>query len=189
MSRGIDHYEILCEVGQGAFGRVFRAKFRPNLMDSTTEPVAIKIIECKKEIDFSCGHNFEIFALRNHYHENIVNPRDAFLVKGSPGNVYKVHIVFELMDTNLGTFLDENYPEGLSEELIRRYTQQMLRGLDFLHDRNILHRDVKPENLLLDLKSNTLKLSDFGSARSVFGKSNISLCMIISIGNSKSIGR
>ena len=50
------------------------------------------------------------------------------------------------------------------------YTRQVLRGLRYLHSHNVVHRDVKAANVLLDEETGVLKLSDFGTSRRLVGK-------------------
>ncbi|GFH13257.1 protein kinase domain-containing protein, partial [Haematococcus lacustris] len=51
--------------------------------------------------------------------------------------------------------------------LVKYYTWQILQGLHYLHKRRVLHRDLKPQNLLISRRGNTLKLADFGLARAM----------------------
>jgi len=53
----------------------------------------------------------------------------------------------------------------MEHETLRDFTRQMLVGLQECHKRRILHRDLKPQNVLVDLQNNTVKLADFGLAR------------------------
>lgn len=99
----------------------------------------------------------EVKALKNTEHRNIVKFKEAFKREN------KLNIVFEFLERTVLEDI-ENSHSGLSPALIRSYMYQLLKGLRYLHRAGIIHRDVKPENLLVD-KSGTLKLCDFGFAR------------------------
>jgi len=72
-------------------------------------------------------------------------------------------LVFEYLDQDLKKHMD-SLPGGMKPVLLKSYMFQMLAGLNFCHARRILHRDLKPQNLLID-RSGALKLADFGLAR------------------------
>ncbi len=72
-------------------------------------------------------------------------------------------LVFELCDGDLKKFIDDT-PNGITGKLLKRMCYQMVYGLYFCHCRRVIHRDLKPQNLLIDDKRN-LKLADFGLAR------------------------
>jgi cyclin-dependent kinase-like len=99
----------------------------------------------------------EVKALKNTDHKNIVKFKEAFKREN------KLNIVFEFVEKTVLEDI-ENSPEGLKTDMIRSYMFQLLKGLRYLHKNGIIHRDVKPENLLVD-KTGTLKLCDFGFAR------------------------
>jgi cyclin-dependent kinase-like len=99
----------------------------------------------------------EVKALKNTDHKNIVKFKEAFKREN------KLNIVFEYVEKTVLEDI-ENNPDGLKTEMIRSYMFQLLKGLRYLHKNGIIHRDVKPENLLVD-KTGTLKLCDFGFAR------------------------
>jgi cyclin-dependent kinase-like len=90
-------------------------------------------------------------------HPNIVSLKEAFKRKS------RVYLVFEFIDKNLLELLEAE-PEGLDTERIRLLMFQLVKALDFCHENDVIHRDVKPENLLIS-KKNDLKLCDFGFAR------------------------
>jgi cyclin-dependent kinase 1 len=72
--------------------------------------------------------------------------------------------VFEFVDKDLKKFFEAS--EGpLSAQTIKSFTHQMLSGLHFCHVRGVMHRDLKPQNVLVS-KEGRLKLADFGLARS-----------------------
>ena len=74
----------------------------------------------------------------------------------------KLTLVFEYLDQDLKKFLDSS--DGLDALTIKSSLFQLLRGVAFCHDRRVLHRDLKPQNLLIN-KDGELKLADFGLAR------------------------
>lgn len=55
-------------------------------------------------------------------------------------------------------------PDGMGPDIVRKFTFQLMRGIYYCHAHRILHRDLKPQNLLID-KAGNLKLADFGLAR------------------------
>ena len=75
-------------------------------------------------------------------------------------------MVFEYVQQNLLEVLEEN-SAGLTPELVRKYIFQLCHALAFCHSKDVIHRDIKPENLLIDPATATLKLCDFGFARTV----------------------
>ncbi|KAG1658217.1 hypothetical protein FOA52_009556 [Chlamydomonas sp. UWO 241] len=79
-----------------------------------------------------------------------------------------VALVFELLDTDLYR-LSQKYPRLLPHHphLVKYYMWQLLKGLEYCHSRRVIHRDLKPQNLLIDIHANVLKLADFGLARAV----------------------
>jgi cyclin-dependent kinase 14 len=77
-----------------------------------------------------------------------------------PGNLT---FVFEYVETDLCRYM-EKYPGPLNPSNVKLFLFQLLRGLDYIHQRKILHRDLKPQNLLISAQGE-LKLADFGLAR------------------------
>ena len=92
-------------------------------------------------------------------HFNLVNLLEVFRRKR------KLHLVFEYIE---GTVLDELdlNPKGLDPGKIKSITFQVVRAIDFCHANNVIHRDVKPENILIS-KDSVVKLCDFGFARTL----------------------
>ena len=79
----------------------------------------------------------------------------------------KLTLVFEFCDEDLKKHLDQA-TNGMSSTQIKSYLFQLLAGIGFCHDRRVLHRDLKPQNLLVnkaDSSEGDLKLADFGLAR------------------------
>ena len=76
----------------------------------------------------------------------------------------EVKLYFEYMDYDLKTYADR-FREGLPLEQLKSIIFQLLRGLNYLHRRRFIHRDIKPQNVLIDSRG-ALKIADFGQARS-----------------------
>lgn len=92
-------------------------------------------------------------------HENIVTLHDVIHTEN------KLMLVFEYMDGDLKRYMDTQGERGaLKPTTIKSFMYQLLRGIDFCHQNRVLHRDLKPQNLLINSKG-LLKLGDFGLAR------------------------
>ena len=77
----------------------------------------------------------------------------------------RVYLVFEYMDMDLKKYMDTlPVDTKLPPELVSNFLRQLLDGLDYCHGHRIMHRDLKPQNLLID-RAGTLKIADFGLAR------------------------
>ncbi|XP_068803699.1 cyclin-dependent kinase-like 1 isoform X3 [Struthio camelus] len=97
-------------------------------------------------------------------HPNLVNLLEVFRRKR------KLHLVFEYCDRTVLHELDR-HPRGVPEHLVKSITWQTLQAVDFCHKHNCIHRDVKPENILIT-KHSVIKLCDFGFARILTGPSD-----------------
>ncbi|KAL7605991.1 cyclin-dependent kinase D-3 [Lactuca sativa] len=143
-------------LGEGTYGVVYKA-----IDTKSGQTVAIKKIRLGKQKE---GVNFtalrEIKLLKELKDPNIIELIDAFPHKGN------LHLVFEFMETDLEAVIrDRNIV--LSPTDIKSYLQMTLKGLAFCHKKWVLHRDMKPNNLLIGPRGQ-LKLADFGLAR-IFG--------------------
>ncbi|TVU19260.1 hypothetical protein EJB05_35399 [Eragrostis curvula] len=152
----VDRYRKREVLGEGTYGIVFKATDT-----KTGQTVAIKKIRLGK---YKEGVNFtalrEIKLLKELKDPNIIELIDCFPYKGN------LHLVFEFMETDLEAVIrDRNIV--LSPADTKSYVQMMLKGLAFCHKKWVLHRDMKPNNLLIGADGH-LKLGDFGLAR-LFG--------------------
>jgi cyclin-dependent kinase 2 len=77
----------------------------------------------------------------------------------------RLYLVFEYLDLDLKKHMDSSPDLAKDSRLIKTYLYQILRGIAYCHSHRVLHRDLKPQNLLIDRRTNALKLADFGLAR------------------------
>eukprot|EP01016_Furgasonia_blochmanni_P052638 TRINITY_DN8418_c0_g1_i2.p1 TRINITY_DN8418_c0_g1~~TRINITY_DN8418_c0_g1_i2.p1 ORF type:complete len:417 (+),score=113.51 TRINITY_DN8418_c0_g1_i2:378-1628(+) len=157
----IENYYYLNKIHEGVYGVVFRAQDKV-----TNEFFAIKRLKFSKEKDgFPIISIREINLLLSLKHANIVNIREV--VVGS--TLDKIYVVMEYMEHELKDLMEHiKYNFSLSE--IKCLVKQLLEGLDYLHQRFIMHRDLKTSNLLYNNKG-VLKICDFGLARK-FGQTS-----------------
>ncbi|KAI6223466.1 Cell division protein kinase 7 [Aphelenchoides besseyi] len=159
---GKDRYETIKHLGEGQFANVFMAK---DLM--TGDVVAIKKIKLGSRSETADGINRtalrEIKLLQEIQHDNVITLRDVF------GRRTNIQLVFDFMDTDLENLIrDTNII--LTASHIKNMCLQMLLGVEYLHLHWILHRDLKPNNLLMN-GNGRMKIADFGLAR-FFGSPN-----------------
>jgi serine/threonine protein kinase len=149
----VPRYRKLAKLGQGTYGVVFKA-----VNDATGEIVAEKIMQLDEESEgISSTTLRELTILKGLDHCNIVRMRDAAV------GVDSLVLIFEYMDWDLRKLFRKT-KGPLKHELCRSYAYQLLCGIYYLHIHRVLHRDIKPDNLLIDSEGH-LKICDFGLAR------------------------
>ena len=140
-------------LGEGTYGVVYKARD-----NETNEIVALKRIRLEVEDEgIPSTASREISLLRELTHRNIVDLKNCIQEEG------KLYLVFEFLDKDLKKYM-ESCSGLLSPALVKSYLFQMTRGLAFCHSRGVMHRDLKPQNLLVT-RDGQLKLADFGLAR------------------------
>ncbi|XP_049878188.1 cyclin-dependent kinase-like 4 isoform X2 [Pectinophora gossypiella] len=154
-SRAMERYEKLAKLGEGSYGLVYKCRNR-----DTGEIVAIKkFVENEDDPLIRKIALREIRMLKNLKHPNLVNLIEVFRRKR------KLHLVFEYCDHTVLHEL-EKYPAGCPDLLSKQIIWQTLQGVAYCHRHNCIHRDVKPENILLT-SDGIVKLCDFGFARMI----------------------
>ncbi|XP_017785152.1 PREDICTED: cyclin-dependent-like kinase 5 [Nicrophorus vespilloides] len=146
-------YEKLEKIGEGTYGTVFKAKNR-----ETHEIVALKRVRLDDDDEGVPSSALrEICLLKELKHKNIVRLYDVL------HSDKKLTLVFEHCDQDLKKYFD-SLNGDIDPDVVKSFMYQLLRGLAFCHSHNVLHRDLKPQNLLIN-KNGELKLADFGLAR------------------------
>lgn len=144
-------------IGRGAYGVVCSA-----LNSETNEVVAIKKISSVFDNKIDAKRTFrELKLLRHMDHENVIAIKDI-IPPPKRHDFDDVYVVYELMDTDLNQIIRSR--QALTEEHCQYFLYQILRGLKYIHSANVLHRDLKPGNLLINANCD-LKICDFGLAR------------------------
>eukprot|EP00252_Welwitschia_mirabilis_P026874 TRINITY_DN898_c0_g1_i1.p1 TRINITY_DN898_c0_g1~~TRINITY_DN898_c0_g1_i1.p1 ORF type:complete len:417 (-),score=49.14 TRINITY_DN898_c0_g1_i1:662-1912(-) len=153
-------------VGTGSFGIVFQAKCL-----ETGETVAIK-----KVLQDRRYKNRELQMMRNLDHPNIVSLKHCFFSTTDQNELY-LNLVLEFVPETI--YRVAKHYSRLNQRMpmiyVKLYTYQICRSLAYIHSMGICHRDLKPQNLLVNPHTHQLKLCDFGSAKVlVKGEPNIS---------------
>lgn len=145
-------------LGKGAYGYVCAVK-----NSETGERLAVKkvkkafedLVDAKRvlrEIRLLCSFN----------HENVLSIKDLIIPLNEEGQCEDIYIITELLDTDLSKVIYS--PQPLIDDHCQYFVYQILRGLKYLHSARVLHRDLKPGNLLVNSNCD-LKICDFGLAR------------------------
>lgn len=153
----MDKYEKINKIGEGSYGVVFKCRNR-----ETSQLVAIKkFVESEEDPLIKKIAMREIRMLKQLKHPNLVNLIEVFRRRK------RLHLVFEYVDHTVLNELDR-YPRGVPEKMVQRIIYQTLLAVHFCHQHNTIHRDVKPENILIT-RGGQVKLCDFGFARVLTG--------------------
>ncbi|CAN8269988.1 unnamed protein product [Cochlearia groenlandica] len=151
---GIDDFEVMKVVGQGAFGKVFQVRKK-----DTSEIYAMKVMRKDKIMEKNHAEYMkaERDILTKIDHPFIVQLKYSFQTK------YRLYLVLDFI--NGGHLFFQLYHQGLfREDLARVYTAEIISAVSHLHEKGIMHRDLKPENILMDTDGHVM-LTDFGLAK------------------------
>ncbi|KAL4129249.1 hypothetical protein PRIC2_005259 [Phytophthora ramorum] len=158
-------YQPIDAIGQGSYGVVCSVR-----NTETDEKLAIKKITPMAGDEWDATHTLREIRLMRCLgaHENVISLKDLSMCKEKD----ELYMMMELADTDLHRLIQSSCP--LTEGHIRVIMYQVLSGVKAMHDNGVLHRDLKPGNLLLN-KDCELKITDFGLARMMPKKAQLGL--------------
>ncbi|XP_051883253.1 cyclin-dependent kinase 1 [Pristis pectinata] len=151
----MDDYVKIEKIGEGTYGVVYKGRHK-----TTQQIVAMKKIRLESEEEGVPSTAIrEISLLKELQHPNVVSLQDILMQDA------RLYLVFEFLSMDLKKYLDSLPSRQMMDQmLVKSYLYQITQGIAFCHSRRVLHRDLKPQNLLIDSKG-VIKLADFGLAR------------------------
>lgn len=179
----MEKYEKLEKVGEGTYGKVYKAKekstgqivalkkTRLEMDEEGVPPTALREVSLLQML----SQSLYIVRLLNVEHvdkipKSTTTTTAAAVNHPPPSPKPLLYLVFEYLDTDLKKFIDTfrkcSNPRPLPPSLIQSFLFQLCKGVAHCHSHGVLHRDLKPQNLLLDKKRMILKIADLGLGRS-----------------------
>lgn len=147
-----EFYEVVSRLNQGAYGQIFKVK---RLADG--QFFALKFMQPKDVNDFNNIKNEVGLMMMCQEEDSIIKCIDAYDFKE------RLWVFLELMDVGALTNMLEERRGNIDEKLCAYILRRALEGLDYLHSKGIVHRDIKSDNILVN-KEGDIKLADFGYA-------------------------
>lgn len=154
-------------IGNGSFGVVYQATIA-----ETGETVAIKKVFQDRRYK-----NRELQIMKELNHQNVIALRHAFYTTGDKPDELYLNLVMEFIPETVYRVIKyyNRMRQPVPILLVKLYAYQIMRSIAYIHAVGVCHRDIKPQNLLVDTTRHVLKLCDFGSAkRLVPGEANVS---------------
>jgi serine/threonine protein kinase len=153
-------------IGSGSYGDIYKGKNH-----YTGKEIAIKKIKfVSNSLGIPAEILREILILRGLCNDNIIELEDVVPEKEN------IFLIFQLMNCDLKHYIEIINPNPLSNHLIKHILRKTLLGLEYIHENNIIHRDMKPQNILINYTNQEeeleVRIADFGLSKlcSIFQK-------------------
>lgn len=165
------NYHTIGIIGTGSYGEIFRG-----YNHKTGEPIAIKKFKYQQgELGIPADILKEIVILKSLDHDNIITIDDVVCEQEN------IFIIINLMNCDLKHYMNVVHPQPFTMIEIKKILREILLGIEYIHDSNIIHRDMKPQNVLINYQNFDeieIKISDFGLSK---------LCSILKKPNTQNI--
>ena len=150
----ISHYKILGRLGKGGMGDIYKA-----IQDPLNRMVALKVLppQFGRDDEFAKRFEIEAKAISLLQHQNIVS-----IYEYGDEDGYRFFAMQFVDGMDLAHYIAERREVPIAEVI--DFSKQICRGLRYAHNHSVIHRDIKPQNILIE-KNNIVKLSDFGIAK------------------------
>lgn len=154
-------YDIIEPVGEGAYGYVVKALYKKKNIYCAIKKTCIR----EQGLSFAKKIVREISLLTYMKHPNIVELKQIEVEIDEINKCTNVYLIFDLYSSDLWKLVRADYKLELLE--VKLILFQILHGIKYIHSKNVLHRDLKTGNILLNRENMQIKICDFGLARTV----------------------
>eukprot|EP00245_Coleochaete_scutata_P009910 TRINITY_DN336_c0_g1_i1.p1 TRINITY_DN336_c0_g1~~TRINITY_DN336_c0_g1_i1.p1 ORF type:complete len:304 (-),score=62.39 TRINITY_DN336_c0_g1_i1:516-1427(-) len=159
----MDNYEKLEKVGEGTYGKVYKARDK-----KTSQIVALKKTRLEMEEEGVPSTALREISLLQMLSQTIYVVRLLCVEHVEENGKPMLYLVFEYCDTDLKKFMDlsgKGPAHPLPSKTVQSFMYQLCKGVAFCHSHGVMHRDLKPQNLLVDKDKGILKIADLGLGR------------------------
>jgi cyclin-dependent kinase len=160
----MEKYEKLEKVGEGTYGKVYKAQDR-----ATGQLVALKKTRLEMDEEGIPPTALREISILRLLSQSLYVVRLLSVEQATKNGKPVLYLVFEFLDTDLKKFVDAYRkgpnPRPLPTNVIKSFLYQLCKGVAHCHGHGVLHRDLKPQNLLVDKEKGILKIADLGLGR------------------------
>ena len=154
-----ERFRIIKKIGEGTFGQVYKAEELRSKSSRNWPTLAMKRVRMEAHDEGVPVTTLrEVSLLKELEHENVIPMFDIFY------EAPKLWLVFEFLDFDLKACLDQSFKDGTPLLFVKSAMLQIMRGLVYTHAKRVIHRDLKPQNVLVNM-AGRVKIGDYGLSR------------------------